>query len=261
MSTGLLLTYAAYRIGAVAVIVTIASTEGAIAAILADPAGEILAPGAAPVLGLVAFGVALTAAGATSGAEGAPISRDRELRAVALAIGSAVRSGSACTRLAGSAAFCRSPGRSCRRGPSALCSSSCRLWRAPASTDPRRDAVRGGSRPGRRWSATSASRSGRSRRSRSRPSWPPCSPRSRRWRPSALPGAPDRAPGRRDLPRRRRDRGAGPRPGLTTVGPAGPARACRDRVSAKSVLRRCLWPFEARSGPESGPGWADLPRS
>jgi drug/metabolite transporter (DMT)-like permease len=91
--TGLLLTYAAYRIGAVAVIVTIASTEGAIAAILAILAGEILAPGAAPVLGLIAVGVALTAAGATSGAEGAPITRDRELRAVALAVGSAIAFG------------------------------------------------------------------------------------------------------------------------------------------------------------------------
>lgn len=91
--TGLLLTYAAYRIGAVAVIVTIASTEGAIAAILAIVAGEILAPGAAPVLGFIAVGVALTAAGATSGAEGAPITRDRELRAVALAIASAVAFG------------------------------------------------------------------------------------------------------------------------------------------------------------------------
>src|ERR1019366_3182418 len=39
---GLLLTYAAYRVGAVAVIVTIASTEGAIAAVLAVLAGEAL---------------------------------------------------------------------------------------------------------------------------------------------------------------------------------------------------------------------------
>ena len=41
---GLLLTYAAYRIGAVAVIVTIASTEGAIAAVLAVIVGEVLVP-------------------------------------------------------------------------------------------------------------------------------------------------------------------------------------------------------------------------
>ncbi|MFI5200279.1 MAG: EamA family transporter [Candidatus Limnocylindrales bacterium] len=86
---GLLLTYAAYRIGAVAVIVTIASTEGAIAAILAVIAGEVLVPGAAPILALIAVGVAVTAAGATSGAEGVPISRERELRTVVLAIGSA----------------------------------------------------------------------------------------------------------------------------------------------------------------------------
>jgi drug/metabolite transporter (DMT)-like permease len=87
---GLLLTYAAYRIGAVAVIVTIASTEGAIAAVLAVIAGEILVPGAAPILALIAIGVAITAAGATSGAEGVPISRERELRTVLLATGSAV---------------------------------------------------------------------------------------------------------------------------------------------------------------------------
>jgi drug/metabolite transporter (DMT)-like permease len=86
---GLLLTYAAYRIGAVAVVVTIASTEGAIAAVLAVIAGEVLVPGAAPILALIAVGVAVTAAGATSGAEGVPISRERELRTVLLAIGSA----------------------------------------------------------------------------------------------------------------------------------------------------------------------------
>ncbi|MGH2512013.1 MAG: EamA family transporter [Candidatus Limnocylindrales bacterium] len=86
---GLLLTYAAYRVGAVAVVVTIASTEGAIAAVLAVLAGETLAPGAAVILVLIAAGVAVTAAGTTSGAEGAPITPERELRAVVLAIGSA----------------------------------------------------------------------------------------------------------------------------------------------------------------------------
>ncbi len=91
--TGLLLTYAAYRVGAVAVIVTIASTEGAIAAILAVLAGETIAPGAGAVLVLIAVGVAVTAAGTTSGAEGAPITPDRELRAVLLAIGSAAAFG------------------------------------------------------------------------------------------------------------------------------------------------------------------------
>ena len=84
------MTYAAYRIGAVAVIVTIASTEGAIAAVLAVIAGEILVPGAAPILAVIAVGVAVTAAGATSGAEGVPITRERELRAIVLAIGSAL---------------------------------------------------------------------------------------------------------------------------------------------------------------------------
>ena len=90
---GLLLTYAAYRIGAVAVVVTIASTEGAIAAVLAVLAGETLAPGAGLILALIAVGVAFTAAGARSGAEGAPITRERELRAVLLAVGSALAFG------------------------------------------------------------------------------------------------------------------------------------------------------------------------
>ena len=56
---GLLLIYAAYRIGAVGIISTIASTEGAIAAVLSVAAGEVLAPGAGIILALVAAGVAL----------------------------------------------------------------------------------------------------------------------------------------------------------------------------------------------------------
>ena len=84
---GLLLTYAAYRIGAVAVIVTIASTEGAIAAVLAVLFGEALAPGTGLILAIVAVGVVVTATGSGSGAEGRQITRDQAIRAALLAIG------------------------------------------------------------------------------------------------------------------------------------------------------------------------------
>ncbi len=90
---GLLLTYAAYRIGAVAVVVTIASTEGAIAAVLAVIAGETLSPGAAALLLVIAVGVAITATSAVGGAEGQPITPERALRAALLATGSAASFG------------------------------------------------------------------------------------------------------------------------------------------------------------------------
>lgn len=86
---GLLLTYAAYRFGAVGIISTIVSTEGAIAAILSVVAGEILAPGAGIILALVAAGVVL-AASAGGEEEGVAISRDRALRAAALSLAAAV---------------------------------------------------------------------------------------------------------------------------------------------------------------------------
>jgi drug/metabolite transporter (DMT)-like permease len=82
---GLLLTYAAYRLGAVGIVSTIASTEGAIAAVLSVAAGEILAPGGGIILALIAVGVAL-AASAGGEEEGVVISRDRALRAAALSI-------------------------------------------------------------------------------------------------------------------------------------------------------------------------------
>lgn len=86
---GLLLTYAAYRLGAVGIVSTIASTEGAIAAVLSVAAGEILAPGAGIILALIAAGVAL-AASAGGEEEGIAISRDRALRAAALSVCAAV---------------------------------------------------------------------------------------------------------------------------------------------------------------------------
>ncbi len=86
---GLLLTYAAYRFGAVGIVSTIASTEGAMSAVLSVAAGEILAPGAGIILALIAAGVAL-AASAGGEEEGIAISRDRALRAAALSIAAAV---------------------------------------------------------------------------------------------------------------------------------------------------------------------------
>ena len=82
---GLLLIYAAYRIGAVGIVSTIASTEGAIAAVLSVAAGEVLARGAGIILAVVAAGVVL-AASAGGEEEGVAISRDRALRAAALSV-------------------------------------------------------------------------------------------------------------------------------------------------------------------------------
>ncbi len=92
---GLLLAYAAYRIGAVGIVSTIGSTEGAIAAIISVLAGQALAPGSGPVLAIVAVGVVLAA---TSGGheleEGVPISRGQSLRAAGLALCAALALGS-----------------------------------------------------------------------------------------------------------------------------------------------------------------------
>jgi drug/metabolite transporter (DMT)-like permease len=87
---GLLLTYAAYRVGVVGIIATIGSTEGAIAAVISVLAGQALAPGSGPVLGLIAIGVVLAATGGGSEREeGVLIDRARSLRAAALATGAA----------------------------------------------------------------------------------------------------------------------------------------------------------------------------
>ncbi len=56
---GLLLVYTGVRIGKVGVVAPIASTEGAIAALVAVVAGEQLAPGAGAALVLVAVGIVL----------------------------------------------------------------------------------------------------------------------------------------------------------------------------------------------------------
>ncbi len=89
--SGLLLGYAGYRYGAVGVVSTIASTEGAIAAVFSVVAGETLAPGSLPVLGIISLGVALAASGSGGELEeGEPIPRSRSLRAAALAAGAAL---------------------------------------------------------------------------------------------------------------------------------------------------------------------------
>jgi drug/metabolite transporter (DMT)-like permease len=83
---GLLLIYVALRLGAVGIVSTIASTEGAIAAVVSVILGQTLAAGAGPVLGLIAFGVILAATARSEVLEeGVRIPRDRALRASALA--------------------------------------------------------------------------------------------------------------------------------------------------------------------------------
>jgi drug/metabolite transporter (DMT)-like permease len=90
---GLLLTYTAYRIGAVGIISTIASTEGAIAALFAVLAGEALQPGSGPVLGVIALGVAMAATGGHEEEEGREITRSQAARAAALTLCASVMFG------------------------------------------------------------------------------------------------------------------------------------------------------------------------
>jgi drug/metabolite transporter (DMT)-like permease len=59
---GLLLAYSALRIGKVAVVAPVVSTEGAIAAVISVLAGERLAPGVGATLAVIAVGIALAAA-------------------------------------------------------------------------------------------------------------------------------------------------------------------------------------------------------
>jgi drug/metabolite transporter (DMT)-like permease len=57
---GLLLVYAAMRVGQVALVAPLVSTEGAIAAVIAIAAGESVAPAAAAAITMIAMGVALS---------------------------------------------------------------------------------------------------------------------------------------------------------------------------------------------------------
>ena len=83
---GILFTYAAYRAGAVGIVSTIGSTEGAIAAVISVAAGQALAAGSGPALAIVAVGVVLAATGGGGEVEeGVTIGRARSLRAAGLA--------------------------------------------------------------------------------------------------------------------------------------------------------------------------------
>jgi drug/metabolite transporter (DMT)-like permease len=88
---GLLFEYAALRVGKVGIIAPIASTEGAIAAVLAVVAGESLTGAAAATLALIAGGVALASI-AREDVHAEPTER-HETRATVLAIGAALAFG------------------------------------------------------------------------------------------------------------------------------------------------------------------------
>ena len=82
---GLLLDYAALRVGRLGLVAPILATEGAIAALISVAAGERLAPGAAAVLVLIAAGVVL----ATRTGSGDVDASDQSPRAVLLALAAA----------------------------------------------------------------------------------------------------------------------------------------------------------------------------
>lgn len=86
---GLLLAYAAYRVGKVGLVAPITSTEGAIAALVAVVAGERLSAGIGVTLGVIAVGIALAAAARVEEAE----VRRADLRAALLALAAAVSFG------------------------------------------------------------------------------------------------------------------------------------------------------------------------
>jgi len=88
---GLGLVYAAVRHGKIGVVAPIASTEGAVAAVVAVVLGEHLSPGVGTTLGVVVVGIVLAAA--ARGTEGRT-----PRRSVLLACGPRSRSGSASTR-------------------------------------------------------------------------------------------------------------------------------------------------------------------
>ena len=88
---GLLCAYTAFRIGTVGVVSTVASTEGSMAAVISVLAGQRLAPGAGPILAVIALGVVLAATGGGHEIEeGVVIDRRRSLEAAGLAALSAL---------------------------------------------------------------------------------------------------------------------------------------------------------------------------
>src|SRR5215213_8961836 len=86
---GLLLVYGALSIGRVSIVAPIVATEGALAAIFSILLGEPLGLATAVLLGAIAVGVVLAAA-ERSADRPAPVSPDRNRRAVLLAIAAAV---------------------------------------------------------------------------------------------------------------------------------------------------------------------------
>jgi drug/metabolite transporter (DMT)-like permease len=87
---GLLLEYRGLRIGKVGVVTSIASTEGAVAALIAVAAGERISPGAGATLAVIAAGVGMAAfAGDDDGMTGKP----RESVAAAYAVAAALAFG------------------------------------------------------------------------------------------------------------------------------------------------------------------------
>jgi drug/metabolite transporter (DMT)-like permease len=86
---GLMLIYSAVRAGKVGVVAPIASSEGAIAAVLAVIAGETLAPGVGAALATVTAGIVLAAMARDDERD----VRRHELRATVLAVGAALTFG------------------------------------------------------------------------------------------------------------------------------------------------------------------------
>lgn len=85
---GLILVYAALRVGKVGIVAPVTSTEGAITAVIAIVLGERIVPGAAITLAVIAIGVTMAAIHRDQIAPGAPGSGDSR-RSVLLAMSAA----------------------------------------------------------------------------------------------------------------------------------------------------------------------------
>ena len=86
---GLLLEYRAFRLGKVGVVSSIASTEGAIAALIAVAVGESISPGAGVTLAAIAVGVCLAALAG----DGDQRAESREALSALFAVGAALSFG------------------------------------------------------------------------------------------------------------------------------------------------------------------------
>lgn len=83
---GLLLVYAAFKIGKVGLVAPVAATEGAVAAVISSVLGESLAPLVVLALAVIVVGVVISSVAP----DPAPIEHERPVRAVLLATCSAV---------------------------------------------------------------------------------------------------------------------------------------------------------------------------